>query len=240
VRLRLGNVTFDSESRQLWRGRSEIHLSPKAFELLKVLVEGRPRAFAKTDLQERLWPNVYVSDTNLATLIAEIRRALGDDAQRPRFIRTVHRFGYSCCADVADASEAAAAAAAEVDSLLLCWLLKDRRRLPLAEGENILGRKLDDGITVDSHTVSRRHARITVSERGAVLEDLDSKNGTFLREARVKTPAALADGDQIRLGSVVMQFRTVSGSRTATWSEPRGPLTRPRADSHPTRPRRKR
>ena len=212
MRLRLGNVTFDSESRQLRRGRSEIHLSPKAFELLKLLIEARPRAFAKTDLQERLWPNVYVSDTNLAALIAEIRRALGDDAQRPRFIRTVHRFGYSCCADVADAPEAAAAGTTEVDdSPLLCWLLKDRRRLPLVVGENILGRKRDDGIAVDSHTVSRRHARITVSERGAVLEDLDSKNGTFLREAPVKTPAVLADGDEIRLGSVVMHFRTASG-----------------------------
>lgn len=226
MRLRIGSVMFDSKSRQVLRGRSEIRLSPKAFELLKVLVDARPRALAKTELQERLWPNVFVSEANLASLIAEIRRALGDDAQRPRFIRTVHRFGYSCCVDVAEESDGG-----HLDAPVLCWLLKDRRRLPLAPGENILGRDRDNGITVDSHTVSRRHARITVSEHGAVLEDLNSKNGTFLRDARVTSPTSLADGDQIRVGSVVMRFRTVSGSSTATWSEPTERETRSRAGS---------
>ena len=235
MRLRLGSVTFDSESRQLLRGRSEIRLSPKAFDLLKLLIDERPRALAKTELQEHLWPKVFVSETNLASLIAEIRRALGDDAQRPRFIRTVHRFGYCCCAEVTDPSRTA-----QVDSPSLCWLLKDRRRLPLAPGENILGRDRDNGIAVESHTVSRRHARITVSERGAMLEDLDSKNGTFLCEARVKAPAALADGDQIRLGSVVMHFRTASGSRTVTWGESGDRKTPPQIDTTTTRARRAR
>lgn len=234
MRLRLGSVTFDSESRQLLHGRSEIRLSPKAFDLLKLLIDERPRAFAKTELQERLWPNVFVSETNLASLIAEIRRALGDDAQRPRFIRTVHRFGYSCCADAADPSSTSQ------DDSTPCWLLKDRRRLPLAAGENILGRDRDNGIAVDSHTVSRRHARITVSAHGAVLQDLDSKNGTFLREARVKAPAALADGDQIRLGSVVMHFRMPSGSRTATWGESGARTSRPHTRSTTTRVKRSR
>jgi DNA-binding winged helix-turn-helix (wHTH) protein len=234
VRLRLGSVTFDSESRQLLHGRSEIRLSPKAFDLLKLLIDERPRAFAKTELQERLWPNVFVSETNLASLIAEIRRALGDDAQRPRFIRTVHRFGYSCCADVADPSSTSQ------DDSTPCWLLKDRRRLPLAAGENILGRDRDNGIAVDSHTVSRRHARITVSARGAVLQDLDSKNGTFLRDARVKAPAALADGDQIRLGSVVMHFRMPSGSWTATWGESGARTSRPHTRSTTMRVKRSR
>lgn len=235
MRLRLGSVTFDSESRQLLRGRAEIRLSPKAFDLLKLLIDERPRALAKTELQERLWPNVFVSETNLASLIAEIRRALGDDAQRPRFIRTVHRFGYSCCADLAEPT-----GTAQVDGPPLCWLLKDRRRLPLAPGENILGRERDNGIAIESHTVSRRHARITVSERGAMLEDLESKNGTFLREARVKAPAALADGDQIRLGSVVMHFRMASGSRTATWGDAGERKTDPQIDSTATRAKRNR
>jgi len=74
--------------------------------------------------------------------------------------------------------------------------------------------------TLDSPTVSRRHARISISASGASLEDLDSKNGTFLRAERVSTAVPLADGDEIRVGSVVLRFRTASGSRTATWTEP--------------------
>jgi DNA-binding winged helix-turn-helix (wHTH) protein len=226
VRLRLGDLTFDSGTRQLLRGRAEVHVSPKAFDLLKLLIEARPRALAKPQLQEQLWPDLFVSETNLASLIGEIRRALDDDARRPRFVRTVHRFGYAFCGEAAEES-----AGSSVDSTPVCWLLKDRRRLHLALGENVLGREPDGGISLDSHTVSRRHARILVSERGAILEDLESKNGTFLRNARVTTPTALANGDQIRLGSVVMHFRTASGSKTATWSEQRHVVTRPLSSS---------
>ena len=95
VRLRLGDLTFDPDARQLLRGREEIHLSPKAFELLKTLIDQRPRALSKNELHEHLWPATFVSEANLASLIAEIREALGDTARQPRFIRTAHRFGYA-------------------------------------------------------------------------------------------------------------------------------------------------
>ena len=85
----------------------------------------------------------------------------------------------------------------------------------------MLGREPEGGIALDSHTVSRRHARITVSERGAILEDLQSKNGTSCWDKRATTPIALADGDQIRVGSIAALFRKAAGSKTATWSEPR-------------------
>ncbi len=216
MRLRLGDVVFDSATRQLLRGRSEVPLSPKAFELLRLLIAARPRALAKAELQEQLWPDLFVSETNLASLVAEIRKALGDDAQRPRFVRTAHRFGYAFCGDVVKAIDEVA-----VEPAPVCWLIKDRRRLALDAGENILGREPNSVIALDSHTVSRRHARITVSPRGAVLEDLRSKNGTFLRDTRITTPTALADGDQIRVGAVVMHFRIASRSKTATWSASR-------------------
>jgi len=80
VRLRLGDLTFDGESRQLLRGVEEVHLSPKAFELLKILIDERPRAMSKQELHERLWPDTFVSEVNLASLIAEIRAALGEPA----------------------------------------------------------------------------------------------------------------------------------------------------------------
>jgi DNA-binding winged helix-turn-helix (wHTH) protein len=215
MKLRLGEMTLDLDARQLMRGADEIHLSPKAFELLKILVENRPRALAKNELHERLWPATFVSEVNLAALVAEIRDALGDDARKPVFVRTAHRFGYAFSGSAVEAPRIEPARAT------FCWLVKDGRRLPLRQGENILGREPDDGIDLESPTVSRQHARIVVSAAGATIEDLGSKNGTLLRGQRVTTAVALANGDEIRAGSVVMRFRMSSPrGLTATWTKP--------------------
>lgn len=215
MRLRLGDLTFDPAARQLLKGREPIHLSPKAFELLKTLIDERPRVMSKTELQEHLWPDTFVSEANLASLIAEIREALGDSARQPQFIRTAHRFGYAFSGEASESTAAPAPAGS------FCWLIKDGKRTPLESGENVLGRELADGIVcIDSPTVSRRHARISISTTGATLEDLQSKNGTFLHGAPVTGIAPLADGDEIRLGSVVLRFRKASATHTATWSEP--------------------
>ena len=221
VRIRLGDVTFDAERRQLLRGNQEIHLSPKAFELLKTLIDHRPRAVSKSELHEHLWPATFVSDGNLASLIAEIREALDDTARQSRFIRTAHRFGYAFSGEVTEeaARPPQPQEEAQHDQLIFCWLIRDAKRIPLAMGENILGRDADEGIVrIDSPTVSRRHARISIAARSAVLEDLGSKNGTFLRGAPVSAAVTLADGDEIRVGSIVLRFRVASAS-TATWNE---------------------
>ena len=208
--VRFGEFTLDTDTRQVVGRDGELHLSPKAFELLKILVENRPRALSKNELQERVWPSTFVSEVNLATLIAEIREALGDDARQPRFIRTAHRFGYAFCGITVDEASTEAAGA------VFCWLVKDRRRLPLRAGENILGREPEDGINLDSPTVSRRHARIIISAIGATLEDLDSKNGTCARDERVTAITALHDGDELRFGSVNASFRAWSVDPTRT------------------------
>jgi DNA-binding winged helix-turn-helix (wHTH) protein len=215
VRLRLGDLTFDADARQLRRGADEIHLSPKAFELLKLLIESRPRAISKKELHERLWPETFVSEANLATLAAEVREALDDDPRQPRFIRTAHRFGYAFSGSAVEE----AAVNPTGDSTTFCWLIRDGRRLPLQAGENVLGRDADDGIQIESPTVSRRHARIVVAGAGATIEDLASKNGTRLRGEAVSSAVTLTDGDEIRVGSVVLRFRIASGSKTATWSD---------------------
>jgi DNA-binding winged helix-turn-helix (wHTH) protein len=214
MRLQLGELTLDTDTRQLLHGAAEVHLSPKAFELLRILLENRPRALSKHDLQERLWPATFVSEVNLATLIAEVRAALGDDARTPRFVRTAHRFGYAFCGTVEeragpDASRPAA----------LCWLIKDGRRVPLRVGENILGRETEGGLRLDSPTVSRRHARIVVAGGGATLEDLGSKNGTLLGGKPVSNAVPLNDGDVIRTGSVVLRFRMAPRRVTSTWTQ---------------------
>jgi DNA-binding winged helix-turn-helix (wHTH) protein len=212
MRLQLGGLVLDLDTRQLLRGRTEIHLSPKAFDLLTILTASRPRALSKSELHRQLWPDTFVSDVNLATLIAEIRKALGDDARRPRYIRTAHRFGYAFCGTIRDTPQAATPE-------IFCWLVRDGRRLPLHGGENILGRDAVDGIALDSPTVSRRHARITIAASVATIEDLRSKNGTFVGDTPVSEPVPLSDGDEIRTGSVVLHFRmTRPRSATATWS----------------------
>jgi DNA-binding winged helix-turn-helix (wHTH) protein len=205
---------LDVDARQLRRDGEEVHLSPKAFELLKMLVEHRPRALSKQELHQHLWPATFVSESSLATLVGEIREALGDSAQKPHVVRTAHRFGYAFCGEAGELAESTATAG---DSSF-CWLIKDGQRLPLAVGENVLGRD-EGGIRIDSVTVSRRHARIVISGAEAVLEDLNSKNGTYLGDEVVSCPVRLKDGDEVRTGSVVLKFRMTSpeGS-TATWS----------------------
>jgi len=102
VPLHFAEFTLDESQRQLFRGAEAVRISPRAFQLLTVLVHERPRALSKTDLHETLWPNTFVSDTSLATLVAELRSALGDDRSQSRYIRTLHGFGYAFTAKVTE------------------------------------------------------------------------------------------------------------------------------------------
>jgi DNA-binding winged helix-turn-helix (wHTH) protein len=112
VSYRFGNFRLDYDTRQLFQDGAEIHLSPKAFELLALLLANRPRAMSKADLLERLWPSTFVEETNIAGLVAEIRQALGDSATRPVFLRTVYRFGYQFVGDVVEVGAPAPAGSA--------------------------------------------------------------------------------------------------------------------------------
>src|SRR5262245_3995756 len=86
---------MDVGTRQLLEADREVHLSPKAFDLLAALLGARPRALSKAELHALLWPDTFVSEANLAVLVAEIRDAIDDDARTPRFVRTVQRYGYA-------------------------------------------------------------------------------------------------------------------------------------------------
>ena len=199
---RFGPFALDYGTRQLLRETDEIHLSPKAFELLTILLESRPRAVSKADLQERLWPSTFVEETNLAGLVAEIRRALADSATRPVFLRTVYRFGYRFVGEVVETATAARVASS---GPRLCVVFENRQTV-LLEGTNVIGRAPDSTIQCDATGVSRQHARILVSQGKATLEDLGSKNGTYLGGERI-TSARLSDGDEIRLGTARLTFR---------------------------------
>jgi DNA-binding winged helix-turn-helix (wHTH) protein len=206
VRYRFDSFTLDHDTRQLLSNGGEIHLSPKAFDLLSLLVANRCRAVSKVELQQQLWPTTFVQETNLATLAAEVRRALRDSAASPRFVRTVYGFGYRFVGDVTGDEGVAGREAA----LTRLWLVVEQRRIPLVEGANVIGRAADAAIPIDSPGMSRHHARVVVTPDAATLEDLGSKNGTYINGSRIAIPCRLADGDEIRLGAVVMTFRIAS------------------------------
>ena len=207
MRLRFGRCLFDDRARELRRDGVPQALSPKAFQVRELLLEERPRALTKQEIHERLWPDSFVADSSLARLAAEVRSALGDDAKAPRLLRTIHRFGYAFSGDVVEE-------AAPRGALAQCRLVWAERHIPLLEGENLLGRASDARIVIDLARVSRHHARVVVEGARAVLEDLGSKNGTFLRGQPVKAAAELADGDEICIGPAVLVFRTSAGNST--------------------------
>ena len=162
----------------------------------------RPKAVKKDDILTAVWPGVFISENNLATVVRDLRSALGDDAQEPRFIRTAYGFGYSFVGDVVDTGGETAAAAPSA------WrLLHEHREIRLREGANLLGRTGHDVVVLDSPTVSRHHAVVRVNGAQATVEDLGSKNGTWVGVMPVTAPVALANGNELRLGSVVTTVR---------------------------------
>jgi DNA-binding winged helix-turn-helix (wHTH) protein len=205
-RVSFGPFTLDGDTRQLLRGPDEqqVHLSPKAYELLSVLVATRPRAVAKGELHERLWPSTFVSEATLASLVGELRDALGERGRDALFIRTVHGFGYAFSGTAHEIGDR------EVTPIRH-WIVCGGREKALAEGEHLIGRDPDVAIALNSPTVSRHHARIVIAGDATTLEDLGSKNGTYLRGQVLASPTRLADGDRIRIGAFELTFRTVTG-----------------------------
>jgi DNA-binding winged helix-turn-helix (wHTH) protein len=206
MRARFQQFTVDSDTRQLLCDGTEIRLSTKAFDLLCVLLARRPNVVGKEELLQKIWPDSYVVEANLNVVVGEVRRAIADNAQTPRFIRTVHGVGYAFCGDVTDIESALPAAR---ESATRYWLVGSNRNFVLAEGDNIIGRDPSCSVWLDDPDVSRRHARIRIdsANRTAILDDLESTNGTLLGRSRVKAQMPLADGDIIRVGPVELKFR---------------------------------
>lgn len=212
MRLRFGEVTFDPEARLLLRGPDPVHLAPKAFDLLALLLKERPRALSREGLIEAIWPDVLVTESNLTSLVNDVRSAIGDDAKHPEFVRTHHGFGYSFAADVVVERTSGSSRAG-----VRLWLVWGLNVLDLSDGENVLGRDPDAAIWICDPSVSRHHARIVVTGGEATLEDLGSKNGSSHAGRRLDGVVPLRDGETIRIGAVDLVFRAASVSAaTAT------------------------
>lgn len=201
---RFGEYAFDPSRRELRRGTRSVHLSPKAFRLLELLIDDAPKAVSKARLYESLWPNVFVEESNLKSLVSEVRAAIGEDARSPRFLKTVYGFGYAFSFE---------ASAEPFARFRVTHLARD---FELRPGENVIGRDADVAVVVPLKAISRRHARLTVAGDAVTIEDLGSKNGTWVRGRRITGSTELADGDEIRLGSVPLVFRASRGGSTET------------------------
>ena len=194
MRLRFGTCVFDSELRELSRGGTRAPLTPKAFALLEMLIEARPQPIAREAIVARLWPDTVVEPGNLHNLVSEIRNAIGDD----QVIRTIHRFGYAF--DATGAVE---------ESANFVAVFGDTE-IALRPGENLIGRDPSCAISIDSAEVSRRHAQITIDGARVTIEDLGSKNGTFVGTRRVTEPAEVRSGDSVLVGTTTFVIRSKS------------------------------
>jgi len=216
MRVVFGECEFDSGRRLLLRHGSATALSPKAFELLELLLDRRPEVVAKTELLERLWPETFVSDASLHNLVAEIRAALGDGPRAARFIRTVPRYGYAFHGD----ARSVGAVDVPVPPRSGPRLVSERGEWILSEGSNVVGRERECAVRVDSADLSRRHARIVVTRTETTIEDLGSKNGTQVNGERITRSVALKDSDRIQVGSLTMTYR-IAGPLPSTLTRQR-------------------
>jgi DNA-binding winged helix-turn-helix (wHTH) protein len=196
--VRFGPFLLDEAQRKLTRNGDEVHLTPKAFDLLTVLVTDAPRVLSKNELHMRVWPGTFVSDATLVGVIKEVRRALDGDDEPVSSIRTVNRVGYAFGRSV-DYEQPG--------GQVWHWVVVSGRHIVLKPGENRVGRDPASTIWLDSAGVSRTHARIAVVDSIATIEDLGSKNGTSVGGTPVADKRQLADGDRVELGPVSILYR---------------------------------
>ena len=188
---------LDTSRRELTRNGAGVHLSPKAYELLRLLIEHRPRVLSKDELMNELWPDTFVVEANLHVLIGELRAALGDKSARTGSIKTHHGVGYSFVAEVREQKSRPRRA-----DRPRVYLEVAGQRIPLGPGVNEVGRDRECEVCLNDASVSRHHARIEVSGAAVTVEDRESKNGTCVNEKRITAAKAVADGDVITFGSV--------------------------------------
>ncbi len=208
--LRFGAFEADLGTGELRRGGSRVRLQEQPFQVLRALLERPGKLVTRQELRERIWPAAVFVDfeVGLNRAVNRLRRALSDTADSPRFVETLPRRGYRFIAAVEGRPSATTPVSAAA-----CYVNWRSRDFPLCDGENVVGRGEEAAVSVDTHGVSRRHARIMVSGRTATVEDLGSKNGTSLNGRRVEGPTPLASGDEIQVGSALMVFWTRSPGR---------------------------
>jgi DNA-binding winged helix-turn-helix (wHTH) protein len=213
MRLSFADCILDLSERRLWRAGAVVPLEPKMYQLLEILIKRRPAVVANEQLDELLWPHVYVARTSLTRLVSALRTLLGDESRDSQIIRTAYKTGYAFCATVTEQAAQSAPSAtppkARLDTIQLVW---NERIIPLSDGEFVAGRDEECAVVIDASTVSRRHAKFVVRADTVTIEDLESTNGTRVNGVPITVPTAIAHGNKVELGSEVLVVKKRSAS----------------------------
>lgn len=211
--LRIGDWEVHPNLNRIRRHDQEVHLEPKLMDLLVCLASEPGRVLSPHHLIDLVWHREYVGSSVLSRSIALLRRALGDDARDPRYIETISKRGYRLLSEVEELREGSS----EDGSNPGCGLVIGAAEVPLHSGDNVVGSDPHAVIRIDSPGVALRHAVIHVGDGGAVLEDLGAPGGTRWRGAVVEEAVRLEDGDTIRVGPLLMVFRSAKGTGNPDW-----------------------
>lgn len=206
----IGEWNVVRELNELRRGDEQVRLEPRAMNLLVHLASREGRVTSKEEILDTVWRGVFVSDSALTRTIADLRKALGDDAKSPRYIETISKRGYRLVAPVSGQAaaglvpEAIAGGRRDGPRVYLC---RGTENHPLVQGEYLIGRDPECFVSIPSTKVSRRHARLIVAASRASIDDLGSRNGTFVNGQRVKSERRLRNGDAIAVGPETLVYR---------------------------------
>jgi DNA-binding winged helix-turn-helix (wHTH) protein len=199
-----GPFLFDGGRRQLFRGQASVPLPSRIFDLLELLITEAPRVVHKDAIVDAVWRDTYVSDASISMAVTQLRKALGDSADQPTFIRTVHGHGYAFIASVERVATRDGGARPKFR------IIVGDRRVLLDDGETLVGRDPASGIWIDRDSVSWRHARVIVDGAAAAIEDLGSLNGTYVDGKKISGRTPLHPGGAIRVADVDVTLEDAS------------------------------
>jgi len=240
---RFGEFELDVAAYTLRRTGQRIKLEKIPMEVLVLLLRKPGILVNRAEIQAALWgSDVFVEhDSAINTAVRKIRRALGDDAEHPRFLETVVGKGYRFIAPFEPKGAERSLEGSGVDTgagasdrlhrqLPNYFLARGKRDFVLEKGENLLGRDPEARVHIDHPSISRRHARISIDSTLAVLEDLKSRNGTFLDGRRIETPTEIHHGAIIGLGPIALTVVVrPAGASTLPMVDSSAPLPEPKS-----------
>jgi DNA-binding winged helix-turn-helix (wHTH) protein len=206
-RFRFGEFELDVAAFTLRREGTPVRLEKIPMEVLVLLVEHAGTLVARDSIHATLWGSDVFLDRDAAinTAMRKIRKALGEDADRPRFVETVVGKGYRFAGPIVRETMDAGRQVAN------CRLTRGTHAFALQNGENLIGRDPNVHVFLDHPSVSRRHARISVTAGRVALEDLNSRNGTCVDGHGITSPTELHDGNIIGVGPITLTFVSLSG-----------------------------
>lgn len=201
--MRFGLFELDVAAYELRRDGKRVPLENRPMDVLVLLAQRAGTLVDRETIQGAIGEaGVFLDwDAAINTAVRKIRRALDDDAGQPRYIATIVGKGYRFVAPVARVEPWRSDAGPT-------WLLtQNYREFPLAPGDNFIGRDATVRVRLDHPSVSRRHAMIRIDGARAVVDDLNSRNGTFVDGRRIESDAIgeLHDGSILGIGPVTLQ-----------------------------------